>query len=295
MSPQEVIHFKERGWVVLRQFLPQSDVAQWRTQFWQHMREHYPSFDVDDESSWPEESRGITNPKGNFTVPLGDHPKIVSLVAQLGAGRFSGGSNAEVIVNWPQKGVSDPNAALRDWKSPAGGHIDGYGPGGWSGGFMLLAATYLDEVLPGGGGTHVWDRSHLAVMEYFKRHPEQIDGSFVARDDWSSWSMLYEEVAGAGGCKPVEFVGMPGDLLLIHHYTAHGHSQNARKGKLRVGAFGRWHRPDIRIGAPNNVVPPNFAPLDSVDRREQARYQVPADPWERWSEEVQRAGSGARL
>lgn len=64
LSPQEVIHFKERGWVVLRQFLPQSDVAQWRTQFWQHMREHYPSFDVDDESSWPEESRGIHKSEG---------------------------------------------------------------------------------------------------------------------------------------------------------------------------------------------------------------------------------------
>ena len=69
-------------------------------------------------------------------------------------------------------------ASVEQWREPGQGHVDGYGPGGWSGtyfqlsvnshlpldflwfemmqtdtlgGFTLAATTYLDDVQPGGG------------------------------------------------------------------------------------------------------------------------------------------------
>jgi hypothetical protein len=39
--------------------------------------------------------------------------------------------------------------------------VDGYGPGGWSGGFSLAATTYLDESTHGGGCFTFWPRCPL--------------------------------------------------------------------------------------------------------------------------------------
>ena len=50
---------------------------------------------------------------------------------------------------------------------PATGHIDGYGPGGWSGGFMLGATAYLEDVEDGGGAFVYWPQSHPYDPRYF--------------------------------------------------------------------------------------------------------------------------------
>ena len=80
-----------------------------------------------------------------------------AVVKQLGAGKLAGGGGG-VLVNWPQPGAPpDVSEALKSWSPSAQGHVDGYGPGGWSGGFTLAATTYLEDVEPGGGKSLIGD------------------------------------------------------------------------------------------------------------------------------------------
>ena len=51
-----------------------------------------------------------------------------------------------------------------------------WGPGGWSGGFMLAATANLVDVEEKGGAFIYWPRSHRAVNRFFQRHPERLDG-----------------------------------------------------------------------------------------------------------------------
>ena len=103
-----------------------------------------------------------------------------------------------MLVKWP-----GPEDAA--WQVPDSGHIDGYGPAGWSGGFMLGATAYIDDVEPRGGGFVYWPRSHGPVQAYFREHPEQIDGTFQDRDDWGErqWGLFSDESPDP----PVEFTG----------------------------------------------------------------------------------------
>ena len=156
-----------------------------------------------------------------------------------------------MLVKWP-----GPEGSA--WKMPDSGHMDGYGPGGWSGGFMLGATTYMDDVEPGGGGFVYWPRSHEPVQAYFREHPEQIDGSFRDRDDWEErqWGLFSDQSPD----QPVEFTGRAGDVILWHCVLCHTGSPNVRT-RPRLGVFARWHRTD----------------------REEMKYDVPEDLWKYWA------------
>ena len=123
---------------------------------------------------------------------------------------------------------------------------------------MLGATTYLEEVEARGGGFYYWPDSHLPVQEYFREHPEQIDGSFTKRDDWDEkgWALFSDLCPSA----PQEFVGAAGDVILWHCFTCHGGSANVN-ARPRLGVFSRWHRAD----------------------REQMKWDVPEDLWKYWA------------
>ena len=101
------------------------------------------------------------------------------MVEQLGAGKLGGGGGSAVLVNWPQAGSDpEPEMALKSWHPSGQGRVDGYGPGGSSGGFQLAATTSLEDVEHGGGGFTFRPRSHMAVHRFFLKRPELINGSF---------------------------------------------------------------------------------------------------------------------
>lgn len=176
LTPAQILHFKDEGFVILREFLPREDVDRWREDYWAHVRRGLPSLDPEDPSTWPPEA------PGGISLPLSDHPKMKAVVKQLGAGSFGGGGGG-MNIRWPPppQTAAAQAAAVAEWKPPALGHVDGYGPGGWSGGFVLAATTYLQESEHAGGCFWFYPRSHKAVHKYFLQHPEQIDGSFYVR------------------------------------------------------------------------------------------------------------------
>ena len=225
LDAAQLDHFKAHGFVTLPGFVDTSTLDAWRDQFWSHV-----GADRDDTSTWPDDY--VVK---DFAVEprLSALPAMESVVQQLGGGMFAGGGGS-MLVKWPA-------APGTEWQAPGNGHIDGYGPGGWSGGFMLAATTYLEDVQPRGGGFFYWPGSHLPVHDYFRAHPEQIDGSFRDRDDWEqrTWGIFSDDCPN----EPVEFTGAAGDLILWHCYLCHTGSPNVNE-RPRLGVFSRWHRSD---------------------------------------------------
>lgn len=172
-------------------------------------------------------------------------PQMRAVLDQLGGGNFAlGGTN--LIINWP-----DPEVR---WAMPARGHIDGYPGEAWHP-FMVAATAYVFDVEPQGGGTIVWPGSHRLAWEYFRAHPEHIDGSFRSafKESGQGWDVFHR------GIEPVEFTGQAGDTIVWHSLLSHDGSPNTR-ARPRYGFFAR------------------------VPHREQEaiKHEVPADLWRYW-------------
>ena len=155
LDPGQIDLFKRHGFLLLEGLVDPETLSAWRDQFWSHI-----GADRDDPDTWPEDYviQGF-----GVDPPLGQLPPMRAIIEQLGGGMFGGGGGS-MLVKWP-----GPDGAA--WQMPDSGHIDGYGPGGWSGGFMLGATTYMDDVEPGGGGFVYWPRSHEPVQAYFRGAP----------------------------------------------------------------------------------------------------------------------------
>ena len=58
----------------------------------------------------------------------------------------------------------------------------------------------------------IWPRSHKAVHRFFLANPEQIDGSYMLRDDWDGWGTLYTDEQWSAGLdipeEPMEVLGL---------------------------------------------------------------------------------------
>ena len=241
LSAEDISFFKREGYLIRRGFIDGGQIDSWKEQFWAHL-----GVDEEDVASWPD-SYVV---EGFATDPLlGQLPQVQAVVGQLGGGRFNGGGGS-MLVQWPRQD--------KEWSLSDNGHIDGYGPGGWSGGFMLGATTYLHDIQLRGGGFLYWPQSHLSTHEYFLEFPDHIDGSFTKRDDWEekSWR-IFSDRSPQG---PVEFSGAAGDIIFWHCFLCHTGSPNVRQVP-RTGVFSRWHHAD----------------------REEMRFDVPRDLWKYWA------------
>ena len=238
---EQLGQFKRHGFVLLRGFVDKTITDAWRDQFWRQV-----GADRNEPETWPDDyvvKDFLVHP------PFGELPQMASIVQQLGDGMFSGGGGS-ILVKWPNQNG--------EWRTPDEGHIDGYGPNGWSGGFMLGATTYLNDVEERGGGFYYWPDSHLSVHDYFRAYPEHIDGRFRDRDDWEKrgWRLFSDESPSA----PREFTGNVGDVILWHCFLCHTGSNNI-SSQPRLGVFSRWHHTD----------------------RDEMKFDVPNDLWKYWA------------
>ncbi len=241
LTDTQIDHFKAEGYVILSGFFATAQIEAWHDIFWTHVGAR-----ADEPKTWPDSY--VIDGLALDPVP-GGLPPMQAIIEQLSGGMFGGGGGS-MLIQWPK-----PD---QDWQLPGNGHIDGYGPGGWSGGFMLGATTYLEDVEARGGAFIYWPQSHLSTQEYFREFPEQIDGSFRERDDWDerTWA-IFSDRSPQG---PLEFVGAAGDLILWHAFLCHTGSANVNS-RPRQAVFSRWHRSD----------------------REQMRYDIPEDLWKYWA------------
>ena len=242
LTPEQIEYFKTNGYLVLEKFVKSNVVESWRKQIWNHL-----DADLSDPSGWPDEYvvDGLKiEPESQI---FGQLPQVRQVVDQIGGGVFDGGGG-QVLAQWPRKDEGK-------WQMPTIGHIDGYGPNGWSGGFMLGATTYMYDVQPGGGAFTYWPKSHLTTHTYFLDNPTHIDGSFRDFEGWG-WEIFSDQSPEP----PREFLGKAGDVIFWHCFLCHTGSANIHDSP-RFGVFARW----------------------SYRKRERMRYEVPENLWTYWT------------
>ena len=232
LAADQVTFFKENGYLVLADFIEDTVIENWREQVWAHF-----DSSLEEPDTWPND---YVVKDFSFSPLFGALPGMQAIVEQLGGGEFTGGGGSP-LVKWP-----NPEEV---WSMPTGGHIDAYGPGGWSP-FMLGATTYLYDVEPGGGAFVYWPQSHHTTHNYFRQFPEQIDGSFRDIEGWG-WE-IFSDLSPEG---PREFTATVGSVVLWHAFLCHTGSANIRSIP-RLGIFARYshkHREEIRYEIPENL------------------------------------------
>ena len=205
-------------------------------------------------------------PRNPLHPALGHVSEVRSVVDQLGGAHFAEGQRPELsaeeaevagvpgllrepidhfLAHWPpevlQQQVAAANAKVNgrappplrtpeDFHLQAAGHIDGGNgnKGGWRGGYMLAAISYLDDLPPKGGGTNYWPGSMQAVHRYMLEHPDDYatgkfknswgvgDAASKISTDISLWN---PKDSGKGAEGPREFTGQAGDVMFMHAYT----------------------------------------------------------------------------
>eukprot|EP01048_Picozoa_sp_COSAG05_P004021 COSAG05_NODE_202_length_14312_cov_7.897629_5_plen_310_part_00 len=294
LSPDQVRLFRRDGVVVVPALIPPATLSSWREQFWEACQ-----CDAQDAATWPgsfEETvftvskQASTNQPANPLVPaLGHVPELMDIVRQLGGSAFAEGQRPaltaaekaeagvpldlpaepidHILVHWPPEtktthdGTEAPAGPPPPFRLADAGHIDGGNgnKGGWRGGFMLTAITYIDDLDAEGGGTNYWPGSCHPVHKFMHAHPGQhASGTFA--NSWGFKAPNTDEQnqkmtdlaawGGVPGSGPREFTARAGDVLLMHAHTVHSAPvMNGRAGTVRKALFARWHHKDYhRIG-----------------------------------------------
>ena len=204
LTTEQVKSFQENGYLILKNFVDSDILDGWRTQVWEYLNSS-----LETPETWPND---YVVQNFGFSPLFGQLPAMKDITAQLGGAQLRGRRHS--FGEWPNRDEK--------WKMPSSGHIDAYGPGGWSP-FMLGATTYLYDVKPGGGAFIYWPRSHYTTHKYFIEYPEQIDGRFREVEDWD-WNVLSDYLR----TPPREFTGGAGDVVLWHAFLCHTGSANVR-------------------------------------------------------------------
>ena len=93
LNLKQIGDFKRDGFLILRSFIENKTIDQWRKQFWKQVGGCYS-----DKSSWSTAS-STNNPK--LTPELGSLPKIEAIVEQVGGYNFKGGG-CGVLGSWQE-------------------------------------------------------------------------------------------------------------------------------------------------------------------------------------------------
>lgn len=168
---------------------------------------------------------------------LGDIVDQLLGLENVADGLRPGPENDTMVIQWPKPEEDCQPREHRQWGAPQSGHIEGYNPtkGGWKGGFLLGALTYLEDVETSGcGAFYYWPGSHLPLQRFFHANPGRlVDGCPLdpaapdnpARgnapvdaliDTHGTWctDVLNEHCPGGYSRQPREWLAPAGDLLL---------------------------------------------------------------------------------
>lgn len=219
LTSKQIDMFKCDGVIAFRSFFAPDEVNPWREQIFNYFARPKTADDWRKALSTrkADDFRLVPDP-----AP-GSHAGLSRVYKALHATAQWAGHNQLVV-----RAGEDP----ADWRGPRLAHVDipVYAP------LRTLAnyVTYLSEVQERGGAFIYWPGSHRVVWEYFRQFPED----YMARGD-RSHNQVFERLVDRMTSAPVEFVGMPGDLLIWHSLTLHSASVNKR-GEERLAVFGRW-------------------------------------------------------
>ena len=155
--------FVRDGFVIIEGLIPGEQLERWRRQFWDVI-----DADPNDSSGWPgaafEGSVWEQNRRGPcvnaLNPPVGHHPRVRAVVAQLGGSEMAEGQRPKMPAR-PQEPIDHAvvhfasSTAPRDWNlppdPPTGGHIDGANPPKGTravGDVLRIISAHLQRLLP---------------------------------------------------------------------------------------------------------------------------------------------------
>ena len=241
LTAEQIATFRREGVLIVPGLVDEQTLEGWRSQFWAACGADpldagtWPG--AFEDTALTVQAQASTNqPRDPLQPPLGRVSAVQDVVAQLGGAGFAEGQRPALtaaqkterdvplelpnepvdhfLAHWPpevlgRRATSNgrPPPLYKepeDFHLQSAGHIDGGNgnKGGWCGGYMLAAITYLDDLAPvrpqppprrpasapladipgcvqGGGGTNYWPGSMLPVHRWMLAHPEHFaDGSF---------------------------------------------------------------------------------------------------------------------
>jgi hypothetical protein len=223
LTTAQIQFFKDNGYLILDNFIEPPIVERLQQAICK-------CFEV---GSKDDDSLNMTGKKGQdfeFTseTSLGNHLRLSRVIEQLVGGTFKFASEDLIII----RPTSD-----QEWSMPQRGHIDRFLPS-YRSRFMLGLTTYAYEVLPKGGGTIIWPKSHLSNWEYFQAFPDHHYGNGPE----AGTGPVHERLTQRAACEPIEFTAKPGTVLLWHSFMLHTASLNINKTP-RMAVFCRWGQP----------------------------------------------------
>ena len=90
LDADQITHFKQHGYVILRDFVDAATLATWRDQFWNHV-----GADRDDSGTWPDD---YVVKEFGVEPSFGHLPGMTPIIDQLGGDMFGGGGGSIIGV-----------------------------------------------------------------------------------------------------------------------------------------------------------------------------------------------------
>jgi hypothetical protein len=236
LTREQLDEFERRGVVRLRRFYPQADIDPMADRLWADLGIRY-GMHRDRPESWtvasPAQFQALKR-SGAFSA-LGSSDLFALADALLGAGGW------DKPLHWGGPLVTFPTSAPSPPRPPW--HLDIGGVERLNPLPVLRVFTFLEPMLPHGGGTLYVAGSHRLAMDVERAHGRPVRSAQV-RDRLKSdhpWfaglfttptadlRALINTEARVGDC-PVrleEMTGDPGDLIVMHPAILHGAAHNA--------------------------------------------------------------------
>jgi hypothetical protein len=243
LSPAQREQFVEDGYVHVPQVFSPETAAACRALLWQEI-----GLAPDDPAGW---SKPVVHLQKSFNTPPftgAFTPKFHGLCDDtMGEGRWN---SVTQLGWWP---IAFPGFDAAPWQEPEiGWHVDGqhFHHHINSPDQGLLPIFIFSEIGPGDGGTALSVGSHKVTARVLaEAEPEGLDP---------------HELARRMGAQPrphvIEANGEPGDVILMHPFTAHARSMNTGK-KVRFLC-----NPCVSLRAPMNLNREDAAEYSPVER-----------------------------
>jgi len=228
LSTDQLIFFRENGYLVLRDVLNPELMAQARDSWWSAAP---PALKRDEPDTWVGafgESRWTwkyrePNDKPWLIDLLAGNPALRAAAAQLLGPMLEEAERVRgIYCVFPEGNVPERPVRL---------HVDQHP-------FHLGAVGYIDDVPANGGGFTVWPGSHKRFYHSFRTaytfHPVETDHDFREGEAWQEVSRQ----------EPVGTFGRAGDVVLWHHRLGHSAGHN-RSRQVRQAVLYDFKRTDL--------------------------------------------------
>lgn len=219
LSDAQVDQFRRDGVILLKGFYPPEEYRPWQAQIDAYFE--HPT----DTESW---KRALVTHKGDSFQPDPDispqlNPRLASVYRALYPAAHWVGRTRLIIRTGED---------VAEWRGARLPHIDV--PYNAPIRTLVNNVTYLSDIRSHGGAFMYWPGSHRVAWDYFQQFPHD----FMAEGE-RSYNQVYQRLTDRMETEAVEFVGEPGDVLVLHALTLYSASINKRP-QTRIAVFGTW-------------------------------------------------------